>query len=280
MVSRFEDDPDEPSADECGAFLGRLLFVESESPTRSAIHDSQQFIYEAWDAETDEEMIAYLVRALELNPRNPDGLLTLLDMSEWSGEKEIEALRRILQFAADELGEEAFEEFVPHFWGFLETRPYMRVRGRLGEGLLREGRLSEAAAEFEAMLDLNENDNQGLRYELLPCYLAESKLKEVGELMSRYPNDLDFNAVFSWGRVLERFLSEERDEAKKALDAARRQNPHAEGYASGRRRLPRSTPDTYSPGSQEEAKCYADLIQLSWKPHREARRWLREQTGK
>ena len=35
------------------------------------------------------------------------------------------------------------------------------------------------------MLDLNENDNQGVRFELLPCYLAESRLEEARELMDR-----------------------------------------------------------------------------------------------
>src|SRR5262249_41953854 len=58
------------------------------------------------------------------------------------------------------------------------------------------------------MLVLNEDDNQGVRYELLPLLLSLSRLDAARALMERYVVDCDWNVVFSWGRVLELFLSE------------------------------------------------------------------------
>ena len=59
------------------------------------------------------------------------------------------------------LGAEGFEEYAGHFWGFLETRPYMRARAGLAIALIKLGDESAAIEHFRAMLKLNPNDNQG-----------------------------------------------------------------------------------------------------------------------
>lgn len=172
------------------------------------------------------------------------------------------------------LGEKAIKELVPHFWGFIETRPYMRARQALADELRMAGRLHESAQEYAEMLTLNENDNQGVHYELLAIYLAMGRVEEARALMERYPGDCDFNAVFLWGRVLERLLSDDAAGARKGLAAARKQNPHAEPYVTGRRKPPKSPPDSYSPGSREEAACYAETLAMAWSAHPEARAWV------
>lgn len=285
MVSDISDDDDQDLEDEEGLSLFnigllRLLSIQAPPASPEAAGDSQTLMVEAWEKDIYEESVPIVLEALTLNPRNADALLFLLDFYQWTGMAEIEALARIVEMAEEDLGEAAFTQFVPHFWGVLETRPYMRARERLGHRLLENGFLDEAAAEFGAMLELNPTDNQGVRYELLTVLLAQGQLKSVLQLMQDYPGECEYNTVFAWGKVLVDFLLEGAAVAANSLRVARAQNPYAEGFASGRKRLPHRTPLQYQPGSEEEAKCFASLLNSAWKPHRKARKWLKEREGK
>jgi len=123
------------------------------------------------------------------------------------------------------LGAEYFEENKGHFWGLMETRPYMRARYRLADLLLDAGRASEAIGHLEALLDLNPNDNQGIREVLLGPYLAGDRLDGARRLLLTYKDD--DSAVFAWGRMLEKLLSGDFDRAAKLLQQARRNNRRA-----------------------------------------------------
>ena len=66
-----------------------------------------------------------------------------------------------------------FDEYVGHFWGVTETRPYMRTRRGLASCLWSMGDTDAAVEHYHEMLRLNPNDNQGIRYELLYCLLEK-----------------------------------------------------------------------------------------------------------
>jgi tetratricopeptide (TPR) repeat protein len=236
-------------------------------------HEAQQLVYDAWEAATDEEEQQLIHRALELDPANVDALLQAVVYSGVQGEDEIELARKIVAVGEKALGPKTFKECKGGFWGFIPTRPYMRARQRLAECLRSAGRLDEAIREYEAMLELNPGDNQGVRYHLLPCYLMLNRLLDVQKLFAKY-EEHQFNAVFAWGRVLERLLSGDPVGATQALAVARKQNPHLQGYIKGHRRMPRHLPDSYSPGSKEEAACFADVLQSAWSRHPTALQWL------
>lgn len=231
--------------------------------------------YDAMDAESEDEMLDGLVDAVELDPGNTDAWLVLLDSLDGLPEQEaIEAFRRLVAIAEVRLGVDAFDEFAGHFWGFHETRPYMRARAALANALHQAGRIEESCAEVESMLQLNPNDNQGLRYRQLACYLALGKLDEARGLFAKYSDEFGLNVVFAWAKVLERFLSGHEDEARSALIGARLQNPTMESYLARSRRLPKTLPASYAPGSKEEAVCFAADLRLAWDAHPEAKRWL------
>jgi tetratricopeptide (TPR) repeat protein len=185
-----------------------------------------------------------------------------------------------VQLAEMRLGPKAFKEFAGAFWGFHETRPYMRARERLAEALRHAGRHDEAIAEWNAMLELNPGDNQGVRYLLLPALLTLNRLEAARKLFEQYPGDLEFNAVFAWGRVLERFLAEDLPGAVAALAAARKQNPHLQVYVKGHRQIPKTMPEAYAPGSKEESVCYAEVVRAAWEKHPAALKWLEAQKMK
>ena len=236
---------------------------------------AQQLVYDAMEASSPTKQLGLIRQALDLDPENVDALLMLLEAADPDIEERVATLCGIVEIGESKLGKEAFEELVPHFWGHLETRPYMRARQALAMALLEVGLLDEAAQSCAEMLALNEGDNQGMRFTLLALLLALKRLDEALALMDRFPDDCEWNVVFSWGRVLYRLLAEGPEAAAGALIAARKQNPHIEIYLTDRRRLPKTSPGLYAPGSKEEAVCYADLLMLAWQSHPKAVIWLR-----
>lgn len=245
---------------------------------QSAERKAQDLIYDAMDASTWEKRMRLVGQALKLDPGNVDAQLMMAEVTECDPAERVELFRKAVAAGAKRLGKKSFQELVPHFWGFIETRPYMRARLALAGALCDAGRNGEAVKEFQEMLALNENDNQGVRYELLPLLLTLGRLKEAGALMKRY-KETGFNVVFAWGRVLERVLVGREVEAVKALAAARKQNPHVEIYLKGHRKLPKRVPGSYSPGSKEEALCYAGVLMTAWEAYPEARAWLLNQAS-
>ncbi len=235
---------------------------------------AQDLVYEAMEARTPARRVRLATQALDLDPENVDALLMLTDAVPLGEAARITVLRDIVATGAKRLGPKTFKKLAPHFWGYLETRPYMRAREVLAEDLRAAGRLEEAVQEYTEMLALNENDNQGMRYHLLPSLLALRRLDEAQALMKRYIDDCDWSVVFAWGRVLAFLLAGDPAAAAKALVIARKQNPHIEVFLRGRRKAPKRLPDYYSHGSEEEALCFAEPLLMAWARYLDCQRWL------
>jgi tetratricopeptide (TPR) repeat protein len=83
------------------------------------------------------------------------------------------------------------------YWLEMDTRPYMRARHGLGLSLMQLHRYEEALREFEILMDLNPNDNQGVRFLLGDVYhftgnleKAEQCYREYEDVESRYGHAL------------------------------------------------------------------------------------------
>ncbi len=183
----------------------------------------------------------------------------------------IAGLEKAVATGERSLGAEFFLENKGYFWGLLETRPYMRARYELADMLYEEERVREAIAHFEALLELNSNDNQGVREVLLGAYLAQDDLDGARRLLQQFE---DASAVFAWGRVLERVFSGDFGGAASALKRALKANRFVELYLIGGKKFPREVPDSYSPGSSEEALVCLDALGEACANHPEAMLWL------
>jgi tetratricopeptide (TPR) repeat protein len=150
----------------------------------------------------------------------------------------------------------------------------MRAREMLFDLLVVAERIDEAIVEGEAMLELNPNDNQGMRDYLLGLYLLKDRTKDARRLMKRY-REPHF-AVHAWGAVLEKFLSNNRAEARRALARAFRQNPNVLAYLLGAIELPKHSPAYYSAGDVNEAYHCVEAIGHAWSLHPRALKWLVE----
>lgn len=126
----------------------------------------------AEQATSKKKCVEYLHKALALEPDNLDAKLQLITRTtEQQLDEQRLALQELLD-AADKQMEQtgAFKEYAGEFWTAPETRPYMRVRYTYFDVLISCGMMRRAIDEGQRLLELCENDNLGVRYQLMHLY--------------------------------------------------------------------------------------------------------------
>jgi tetratricopeptide (TPR) repeat protein len=254
------------------AMLAAIGRGSAHYPGDEALLQAQDLMYEAFDARGARR--ATLAReALAISPNCADAYLLLAEETASS----VEAARELLEqgVAAGEraLGRKSFEEDVGHFWGLIETRPYMRARAALAETLWALNRREEAVEHQRELLRLNPNDNQGVRYRQAECLLWLERFEELDELFAAYEDD--DAAAFGYTKALAAFRRQgDSAQARRLLAEARELNPHVPAYLSGRKRLPARLPDYVGFGDASEAVDYAASVKALWASVPGALAWL------
>lgn len=244
-------------------------------PPSTPLEKAQDLCYEAFEAR-GRRVIQLARQALEISPDCVDAYVILAETRSDPREaqefyaKGVEAGERLL-------GKEFFASEAGHFWGLLETRPYMRALLGLAQSLEDLGRRKEAIGHYQDLLRLNPNDNQGARDYLLPCLLIEGRLEEAKALWRAYKDDT--SAIWTYGRALLTFLEKgDNPTARKHLRQAVESNPYVPKHLLEEAPEP-LVPDMYRPGSQEEAIVCAEMLADAWQAHPQALEWLEERTS-
>ncbi len=145
---------------------------------------AMQVVYDGWEFLNDRDSITAkkkAQRALSICPHCVDAKNILasicIDRFEF-----VEAERTYHDAIRDALvqqGEKIKIEGIT-YWGDIDTRPYMRARHGLGLCYIHLGKFHNALNEFKTLLDLNPNDNQGVRFLLgdIYFYLGDKKKAE------------------------------------------------------------------------------------------------------
>ena len=238
---------------------------------------AQQLAYDALETGDIVEALRLCNAAFKLDPDCTDAQRLMVSVMPMSLENRLLLMREVVEKAERSLGESFFDGRTGHFWSDVTTRPYMRAKQHLSELLTQAGRLQEAIAVCERMLELNPDDNQAMRYPLIGLYLAVGRPESANRVLSRHPDQERILGTFAWARVFERWLSGKLDEAQAALFRARGVNPYAERYLSGKRPLPEEPPAYFRPGEDTDAQVCACNLAVACKSHPEFREWLRGQ---
>lgn len=175
-------------------------------------------------------------------------------------------------------GGEYLKEHKGHFWGFHDTRPFMRCMQQYSDCLYTIGKVQECVTILEEMIELNPNDNQGVRDQLL-LYLIEldqnTKFEKYAKMFKT--DNLAF-ALFT--RALFAFKTEgETINSNKQLQKALKQNKFVASRLLSRKTIP-GYPDRYSPGDESEADYYAHFAQDIWQNMDGATTWLKRHSAK
>ncbi len=246
--------------------------VEEQTPLKKA----QDIIYDAWEVTDQKHRVALARKALEISPDCADAYSLLAEDAAGSLSEALDLYRQGVEAGERALGREAFEEDVGHFWGILDTRPYMRARAGLAECLWAAGKHEEAIEHYKEMLRLNPNDNQGIRDLLMPCLIVMGRDKEAEKLFNQYEDSL---ATWVYSRALLDFRRIGDSEiSRKSLKIAVKKNKYVPAYLLGRKKIPKSLPEYYSPGDESEAIAYTKENLEAWKIIPGALDWLLNQT--
>lgn len=152
-IGKLLEEQDFESIEEANTFLQDLMAqggiqAAPETPQEQA----QELIYRAWESGSRRQRERLAHQALEIYPDCADAYVLLAENSAKAPEEARELYRKGVEAGERSLGPEAFEEDAGHFWGIVETRPYMRARQGLAQVLWTLGDPDAAAEHYRQML--------------------------------------------------------------------------------------------------------------------------------
>jgi tetratricopeptide (TPR) repeat protein len=274
-IQKLIDERKFKSLDELNEFIQNIISSGelAEWVARSPWEKAQELIYQAWDTSSKKQRVKLARQALKICPDCADAYVLLAEDAAQSVEETCKFYQAGVEAGERALGDKMFTEGVGHFWGILETRPYMRARAGLAQCLWELGRHEEAVGHYRDMLRLNPGDNQGIRYLLAACLLEMGEVNALQELLGQYYNEP--TAAWLYTGAVVTFLQEgDSLESRQRLLEAIEQNRYVVPYLLGEKRLPKQLPEYMSFGDKDEAIIYCAEFGSGWYKARGAISWL------
>jgi tetratricopeptide (TPR) repeat protein len=235
---------------------------------------AQEVMYEAWDQTSPRARVALAHKALTISPLCADAYVLLAQEAAHSVEEALEYYRKGVEAGVQALGPKGFKEYAGHFWGFLETRPYMRARAGQAATLSALGEVDAAISNYRDMLELNPNDNQGIRYELASCLMKSGDTEALKKLLDQY--DEDGCALWLYTRALIAFRENKAGDKKpqELATKAWKANRHVPAALAGTKKVKSSTNGYLTMGGEDEAAHYVAEWGFDWLATPGAVDWL------
>lgn len=235
---------------------------------------AQDVMFTAWEEPYRRKRIALARHALKISKDCADAYVLLAEESAKDPEESKELYEKGVVAGERALGEELFTEVEAEgrFWSVSGSRPYMRARLGLAVTLWELGEREAALDHYRALLELNPDDNQGVRHLLLGALLEAGSDDEAGELLDRHDEG---SAFWLYGRALWTFRREGAGRRANArLKEALRANPFVPLYLLGLRPIPGTLPDFIGVGDESEAVSYVADAHGGWAAAEGALEWF------
>lgn len=261
------------STDELNDFMSNLMGQSLDDlPERTDKKGrSQDLVFEAYE-QTVTKGKKLVKQALELDPNNADAYNYLASI-EKDIDKAITQYEKAIKAGEKTLGKKFFKEEKEYFWGMLETRPYMRAKAGLADCLYAKKEVGKAIEIYEEMLELNPNDNQGIRYLLSTLLLDKEDLTKF-ELFIKNNEEEDC-AVWNYNNALYNFKKFGRiTKTDKILLDAYKSNEFVIDYMLGMKKMPDEQPQYIGRGDENEAISYVNGSWTIWDKTEGAFDWL------
>ena len=261
-MEQFDFENEEQMEKEMQKFIQNLNNneIEFEEDPR---FQSDDLLEEAYNATSKTKAIKLAKQALEIYPDNIDAECFIAEFEE-NQIKKLSKMEAIIEKAKKILEKDNMfeQENMGHFWGMIETRPYMRARNRKITILMDLGRYTEAIKECEEMLNLCENDNLGIRYTLIGLYCILEKFEECEKLYKKFN---EYSAFMLFPMAIMYFKKGEYKKSKKILKDVQEVNSYIIKILKNDIAMLENSEDIeyYAPGSIEEASIIiTDLLYL------------------
>ena len=261
------------SVDEINEFLNKkLLNPTPKKAPKTNKERAQQLIYEAMEVQ-GAKRYKLAEEALTLDPNCVDAYVILAENAS-TPEEAMVLSKKGMEIGQKELGKDFFKENIGHFWMMLETRPYMRAKANYAETLYELELETVAIKEYEELLELNPNDNQGIRYRMFPVYLETGNVVKAEKLLKQY-EETTAHGLYNQ-LLLELYKNGFSAKAVKLLKDAKKENRFVVPYLIGKKHIPMYLPDHYGTGDENEAIIYADEHLHLWDKIEGFQEWLKK----
>ena len=111
-------------------FLKQQKIIPYETLSEEDAEDSYDYLELAESAPTKKQALKYAKKALQLDPDNIDAQIMVARLTANTNEALLKKLRELIDAANIKMEADGWfsDEYIGEFWGFHETRPYMRLR--------------------------------------------------------------------------------------------------------------------------------------------------------
>lgn|GEM_PF-2109566 len=159
-------------------------------------------------------------------------------------------LKELLTHEEDKLGKKFIEENKGHFWLIPETREYMEIRVDYAEVLWNLGKRNESLEVDKGTLELNPNDNQGVRDLAIFRAINLRDFDYAEKLFKDYEEDE--SSAMLLGKTLYNYSLGDMKKAKENVKLLKAHNPYIKDYII-ERKIPLEEPLFYGYGDENEA---------------------------
>ena len=250
-------------------FAGRTPEERVEYPPRTPLEEAQDLCYEAFDS-IGYRRVVLARRALEISPDCADAYVLLAEASG-SLQEQVDLYAAGVEAGRRTLGETFFAEPPEHPWGRVDARPALRAMQGLAYVQAKLERGKEAIAGYQELLRINPDDNQGIRYLLLPLLIVNGQDDTAKKLVAEYADE---ESLWLYARALLGFREEgDTTGSRRIVRKAIRQAPYVAELLLGAD----ETEELVSRQEEEDAFFFADVLQSAWDASAGALDWLASQ---
>lgn len=274
-LQRLLETQDFKSPEELKKFMDTIMGQELPSFPKEALNfkeQAQDLVFEAYELDHAKGRVK-IEMALQLDADCIEAYEYLAEQEQTAEiatafyEKGISIGRRLW-------GGKYVEETKGSFWGFHETRPFMRCLQQYSECLYSMGKVHECIAVMEELIELNTNDNQGVRDQLMLYLIETNEDKKFVKYAKQFENDGMTFSLFN--RALFAFKTEGETEASnKKLKTALKQNKFVAAKLLSQKPI-LEIPSIHGIGDEDEANYYVSFAQPIWQDVKGALAWLKK----
>ncbi len=145
------------------------------------LFEADDIFYSADPSVEETKRLELLQQVVNLNPFHGDAKMELVRI-KYSGKVLSEELSKLVKFEAKFLKD--VKNITPehssgHYWGIIETRPYMRMNYNLAEVYFEIGEVNKGIKILEMLFEVSKFDNMGIRFIFPKHLLAHGKYNKL-----------------------------------------------------------------------------------------------------
>jgi len=271
------DQPLDPA--ELATMVGVLRQAMTRPVDQGAIAEAQDIMYEAWEADSAERAVALTMKAIGASPHCCDAYVLLGSVAPADSDDALAMFELAVEAGERALGPAALADPGDEAWQSAAARPYLRARLGLAQSLWLQDRHDAAIGHYQALLDLDPADAQGVRHMLAAGLVELDRDDELATLLETYAEDE--GAEWTYTRLLAGLRARaDAPTLKRLLRAAGDSNGYVPEMLLGDRGMPDELPEEIEAGSPDEAAAYAETFGAGWMRTKGALAWLKREWPK